>query len=166
MPPDNDLPPPRNVSREPGDEQVLVTSEFDATELPSSYGPTHPLYQVGSTVGSVAVCSIAVMELLLGMLAVVVLGPLVASVFGRLDEPLPRLTGWVLAVPPIVTFVLLLLLMIALVVKEWVMANKVLTLAINVVFVLASLVWIPLLVMALYSPVVALTRSAVEQAGS
>ncbi|MFA9477048.1 hypothetical protein ACERK3_01950 [Phycisphaerales bacterium AB-hyl4] len=135
-----------------------AVEEFDASTQASSFGPTHPLYQVGSTVASTSVCSIAVVQLLLAMLAVVLLGPLVVGIYNRLEEPLPRLTTWVLAMPPTVVFVLLVLLMVGLVAKECLMRNKVLTLAINAGFVLVSLIWMPLLVRALYTPLVDLAQ--------
>ena len=130
-------------------ERTEVSSD-QATRAPGIV-PTHPLYEVGTTLGSIATCAAVVVELFLAMLVLTMIAPLIAATLDHFDTSPPPLTAWVVGLPPLVTFPLMLVLIVAVVAKEWLMANKRLTLIINLVLLGASLIWIPLLVSALVS---------------
>lgn len=137
---------PHHVSRPAPDAEEAQ----DLIDRPT-FDPMHPLHEVGTTLASVAACAAVVAELFVAMLVLTMIAPLVAATLDRFDTSPPPLTAWIVNLPPMGTFLVMVVLMVAMVAKERLMTNKRLTLIINLVLLASSLFWIPLLVGALFS---------------
>jgi len=81
------------------------------------------------------------------------------EIFASLDIPLPVITLMVLSVDPIIYAAAFVLTIAALIVKEFVIANKRVTLTINIIAAFVGFVWLVFFSTSLYLPFVKLMPS-------
>jgi type II secretory pathway component PulF len=107
----------------------------------------------GLRIASLVVLSVAAAALLLPAYALVFIAPVFEEMFENSQASLPASTAWLLSVPPMGYFIIFALLMIGLIVKEVLIGNKKVTLAVNAVTVFGVFLSLFFFIWIMYLPI-------------